>query len=408
MNGTTTVTGMNNQAVVFTDRLEESATRQLVALCDSEDFSGSTIRVMPDVHAGAGCGVVGLTMTLDGKVDPDMVGVDIGCGMLTTRIKDREIDFQKLDYAIRRLIPSGFNVRDTPCESPLRDELGLDRLKCVGSISLKHAELSLGTLGGGNHFIEVERDSEGRHLLVIHSGSRKLGLNVAGFYSKKAAGKVARERKAERYSVIAGLKAKGLEREIADTLKRMPPTADEGIPFVSGKDFEDYIHDMTIAQRYAGRNRMLMADIILKAMDWDVEGRFETVHNYIDTGSMILRKGAVSANRGQLLLVPINMRDGSLLCRGLGNEDWNRSAPHGAGRLMSRREARQRLSVKDYVDGMKGVWTTSAGTDTLDEAPGAYKDIDDIIFNIGPTAEIVDRLMPVYNFKAPGGPRMWS
>ncbi|MDR1040155.1 MAG: RtcB family protein [Deltaproteobacteria bacterium] len=392
------LTGKHNVARVFTDPVETSAVDQIRALCDSEDFAGSKIRVMPDVHAGKGS-VVGLTMTLDGKVDPNMVGVDIGCGMDTSEIRVKDIDFAKLDAVIRERVPSGFNVRETPLASA--SALGLDKLRCAGSVNLKLAERSLGTLGGGNHFIEVERGGDGRHCLVIHSGSRKLGLEVAAHYSRKAEGRGADGWRAARAALIARLKEEGRELEIADELRAMPRLP-AGIPFVSGADFDDYIHDMKIAQGYASRNRETMRTVIAAEMGWKVEASMETVHNYIDTDSMILRKGAVSAKKGEPFLVPINMKEGSLLCTGRGNDDWNCSGPHGAGRLMSRSEARRRLSVDDFVRGMEEVWTTSAGADTLDEAPGAYRSMEDIVRAIGPTAEIRERLFPVYSFKAGG------
>jgi RNA-splicing ligase RtcB len=394
------IKGTHNTAVVFTDDVEETAAVQIRALCDDPGFAGSRIRVMPDVHAGKGC-VVGLTMTLDGAVDPDMVGVDIGCGMLTVPLGVREADFARLDEVIRLHVPSGFDARTVT--HPLADAAGLERLTCRHAVDQRLARRSVGTLGGGNHFIEIDRSGGGALFLVIHSGSRKLGLQTAAFHSRKAREQAARESRQARKAAASRLREAGREAEIPAALKATE--ARPAIPRVSGRDFDDYISDMTIVQRFASLNRRAMAQVICEGMGWPDLDYFETVHNYVDTETMTLRKGAVSAREGETLLIPLNMRDGSLLCRGRGNPGWNSSAPHGAGRAMSRTAARKTLSVEGFLRDMEGIYTTSAGPDTLDEAPGAYKDAEAVTAAMAPSVTVVQRLLPVYSFKAGSPPR---
>ena len=262
----------------------------------------------------------------------------------------------------------------------------------------------MGTLGGGNHFIEVDQDSEGRLYIVIHSGSRRLGLEVAKYYQEEGWKALNRTDDASVEAMIAQLRAEGRQKEIQRELKRLKNQKQTSIPrplaYVSGALFEDYLHDMRIVQRFAALNRQAMVDEIVKGMKLHIEEQFTTIHNYIDTEAMVLRKGAVSAQAGEQLLIPINMRDGSLLCVGKGNEDWNCSAPHGAGRLMSRSEAKESFTVSEFKKQMAGVYTTSVGRGTLDECPMAYKGMEDILANIAPTAEVQEILRPVYNFKA--------
>ena len=397
------IKGQYNTAICYTDELEESAERQIKSVCDQIEFVGSKIRIMPDVHAGMGCSI-GTTMTIIDKIVPGMVGVDIGCGMETVEIAEREIDFLKLDELIRQEIPYGREVREI--HHPLNYEIDLKELRCRGSVKLDRARKSIGTLGGGNHFIEVDRADDGRLFIVVHSGSRHIGNEVAQLYQDQAYKELGGSSKAQLTAVIQQLKEEGRAREINETVKRIKAesaskvTIPKDLAYVKGQLFDDYIHDMKIIQLFAFLNRKAMMDVILKGMGLTRVETFTTIHNYIDTDSMILRKGAVSAKAGEKLLIPINMRDGSLICVGKGNEDWNFSAPHGAGRLMSRTAAKRDLSMEEYRAEMVGIFTTCVVEETLDEAPMAYKSMDEIVRQIGPTAEIIERIKPVYNFKA--------
>lgn len=356
---------------------------------------------MPDVHAGAGC-VIGTTMTISDKIVPNLVGVDIGCGMETIRIKEKHIELMQLDKLIYKKIPSGFDIRTEPHKCAA--EIDLSALRCAGKIDLRRAERSLGTLGGGNHFIEADKGSDGSIYIVIHSGSRHLGLEVAKYYQEQGFKQLNEVDRDVVKKLIADLKAQGRDTEIRRELKKLENTKRTDVPkhlaYASGQLFDDYIHDMRLVQRYAALNRKAMADEIVKGMKLTVVEQFTTIHNYIDTENMILRKGAVSAQSGEKLIIPINMRDGSLICIGKGNPDWNFSAPHGAGRLMSRSEAKSSFTVSEFKKQMKGIYSTSIGSGTLDECPMAYKGIDDILGNIGDTADIVDVIKPIYNFKA--------
>ena len=393
--------GKYNEAKIFTDIVDEASISQVMLLLNQEFVSGSKIRLMPDIHAGAGC-TIGTTMTITDKIVPNLVGVDIGCGMETIRIKEKHLEPQKLDKLIYEKIPSGFNIREKTHK--YFDEIDLTELCCYKEIDARRAEKSLGTLGGGNHFIEVDRDEEGNLYVVVHSGSRHLGKEVASYYQEEGFKILNRTDDKSIQQVIQELKDAGRQKEIQKELKRLKNLKQTEIPrqlaYVSGELFDQYIHDMKLVQRFAALNRQAMIDEIVKGMKLHVEEQFTTVHNYIDTDSMILRKGAVSAKAGEQLLIPINMRDGSLICVGKGNEDWNCSAPHGAGRLMSRAQAKQSFTVSDFKKQMSEVYTTSVNSSTLDECPMAYKDMSDIVENIGPTAEIVKIIKPVYNFKA--------
>lgn len=398
-----TVKGTFNEAKVFTDVVEEEALEQVQTLCNQEFCAGSRIRIMPDVHAGAGC-TIGTTMTIHDKVVPNLVGVDIGCGMETIRVRNSHIELQKLDKLIYEKIPSGFNIRKEA--HPFNDQIDLTGLRCrmAGKINLNRAVCSLGTLGGGNHFIEADKDEEGAIYLVIHSGSRHLGLEVAHFYQEEAYKALNGKAPADVDKLIAQYKEAGREREIQAALYRIKAQVKSGVPkalaYCEGALLEDYIHDMKLVQQFAMLNRKAMMDEIVRGMKLKVEEQFTTIHNYIDTENHILRKGAVSARKGEKLLIPINMRDGSLICIGKGNEDWNYSAPHGAGRLMSRTQAKKSYTVSEFKKEMEGVYTTSVGKETLDECPMAYKGMEDIVNNIGDTAEIVSVIKPIYNFKA--------
>lgn len=395
--------GKYNEAKIFTDVVDEAAISQVLLLLNQEFVSGSKIRLMPDIHAGAGC-TIGTTMTITDKIVPNLVGVDIGCGMETIRIKEKQVELQKLDKLIYDKIPSGFRVREKAHR--YFEEINLKDLYCYKNINPERAEKSLGTLGGGNHFIEADRDDAGNLYLVVHSGSRHLGLEVAGYYQEQGYQILNGSAQKDIDILIADLKSQGREREIQKSIRELKNTKRTNIPkqlaYVSGELFVQYMHDMKIVQRYAELNRQAMMDEIVKGMKLHVIEQFTTVHNYIDTDAMILRKGAVAARKGEKLLIPINMRDGSLICVGKGNDDWNQSAPHGAGRLMSRAAAKESFTVSEFKNQMNGIYTTSVNKDTLDECPMAYKGMDDIVNNIGGTAEVMQIIKPIYNFKAGG------
>ena len=395
------IAGKYNSAKIFTDTVDELSVAQIKKLCNQEFIKGSKIRIMPDVHAGKGC-TIGTTMTITDKVVPNLVGVDIGCGMETTRIREKRLELQKLDKLIYERIPSGFSIRENAHR--YASQIDLSQLYCARHVDLIRAEKSIGTLGGGNHFIEVDRDDEGSLYLVVHSGSRHLGVEVATYYQDEGYKVLNKTDDISLKAIIEQMKAEGREKEIQKELKKLKNIKQTKIPhmlaYVSGELFQQYIHDMKIVQQFAMLNRQAMMDEIVKGMKLHVEEQFTTIHNYIDTDTMILRKGAVSAKAGEQLLIPINMRDGSLLCMGKGNEDWNFSAPHGAGRLMSRAEAKQSFTVSEFKKQMADVYTTSVGKATLDECPMAYKGMKDILDNIGPTADVVKIIRPIYNFKA--------
>lgn len=396
-----TIQGTYNTAVCYTPELDDLARKQIQAVCDRPEFSDCKIRIMPDVHAGKGC-TIGTTMTIKDRVVPGMVGVDIGCGMETVQLAEREIDFDKLDALIRAEIPYGREVRKEP--HALNKDIHLTQLRCSEHVNLSRAQLSIGSLGGGNHFIEVDRADDGRLFLVVHSGSRHLGTEVAEFYQTEGRRAMWGGAHYQRQEIITELKAQGRFQEIQKTIKALKQEHKIDIPkelaYVEGRLFDDYIHDMKLVQQFAMLNRKAMVDVILTGMGFTPIEAFTTIHNYIDTDEMILRKGSVSAKRGEKLLIPINMRDGSLICIGKGNADWNFSAPHGAGRLMSRRQAFASLSMKDFHSQMSGIYTTCVLPDTLDEAPMAYKSMEEIVSQIGPTADIMERIHPIYNFKA--------
>ncbi len=397
------IVGRHNTALCYASTLEGDAQEQIRALCNEAAFADAKIRIMPDVHAGKGC-TIGTTMTVSDKVVPNLVGVDIGCGMYTVSLGKVDIDLENFDSAAH-FIPSGRNVWEGRLE---RFDLG--GLRCYRSLKdARRLERSLGTLGGGNHFIEIDADEEGNKYLVIHSGSRNLGTQVANYYQSLAfdlnVGKEEHFRR--RDELIRSYKEQGRRKEIQSALKTLDreweakePTMPEELCYLYDSFMEDYLHDLNLCQLFALRNREKMAEILLGRTGLEAKDAFHTVHNYIDMDEMILRKGAVSAKKGELLLIPINMRDGSLLCRGLGNADWNCSAPHGAGRLMSRTSAFEKLTMEEYAAQMEGIYTSCVNTSTLDEAPMAYKSMKEIVDNIGPTAEIIARIKPIYNFKA--------
>lgn len=402
------VEGRYATAKVFTDVVEPEAIDQVKLLCDQDFTDGSQIRLMPDIHAGKGC-TIGTTMTIQDKIVPNLVGVDIGCGMQTLELGKADLNLAKLDDVIHSHVPSGFNVHEGRVIG-----FDLERLHCYRNLwDTKRLERSIGSLGGGNHFIEANEDEEGNKYLVVHSGSRNLGTQVAKIYQDLAvelcSGKENMYKEQER--LITEYKAAGKRKEIQGALKKLKikyanmfPSLPIDLCYLTGSYKDQYLNDMKICQEYAAQNRTWMINIICQHMGIDVKAfeRWETIHNYIDHEANILRKGAVSAKTGEKLLIPINMRDGSLICIGKGNDDWNQSAPHGAGRLMSRTAAKKEFALEDFQAQMKGIYTTSVGESTLDECPMAYKDMKDIVDNIQDTVEIVKIIKPIYNYKASG------
>jgi len=395
------IKGNVNTALCFARVIEDEAIEQIRRMCDYEFTAGSRIRIMPDVHAGKGC-TIGTTMTVTDKAVPNIVGVDIGCGMYTVKLGRIEIDMERMDEAAH-YIPSGMNVWEGR-----QERFDLTDLRSYRSLKdTKRLERSLGTLGGGNHFIEIDQAADGTKYLVIHSGSRNLGKQVAEHYQRLAIdlNKGKEEYFARRDALIAEYKAAGRRKEIEGALKALhwnspEATIPEDLCFVYGTYLEDYLHDVEICQRFARRSREKMAEIILERLGITAVDAFHTIHNYIDTDEMILRKGAIAAHEGEKVLIPINMRDGSVLAVGKGNADWNFSAPHGAGRIMSRTAARECLDMDEYRREMAGVYTTSVNEATLDEAPMAYKSLEDIIDVIRESVDVIEVLKPIYNFKA--------
>lgn len=397
------IKGKVNTAVCYATVIEDEAIEQIRRMCDHEFSAGSRIRIMPDVHAGKGC-TIGTTMTVTDKVVPNIVGVDIGCGMYTSELGKVDIDFGKVDAAAH-YIPSGRDVWEGRTE-----RFDLTGLRCYRYLKdAKRLERSLGTLGGGNHFIEIDAASDGTKYLIIHSGSRNLGKQVAEIYQALAvelnAGKA--EFFERRDELIRTYKEQGRRAEIQAALKAMEkewvakePTVPADLCYLYGTYLEDYLHDVEICQQFARRSRERMAQIILEKTGMSAISSFHTVHNYIDTKEMILRKGAIAAHEGEPVLIPLNMRDGSILARGKGNPGWNFSAPHGAGRLMSRTKARETLDLDTYREAMAGIYTTSVNESTIDEAPMAYKSLEDIIDVIRESVVITEILKPIYNFKA--------
>lgn len=391
---------------IFTENVDYKALQQIFTLVKQDSFANSKIRIMPDVHAGAGC-VIGFTATYVDKIIPNIVGVDIGCGMRVANLGKVNIDLQGFDEVIKKFIPSGRNVNQT-------EQVDFSRLKdlrCYHHLKNPsgYFEKSIGTLGSGNHFLELEIDDEQNVYLVIHTGSRNLGKQVAEYYQNVAIDVISGSRHFDQQSkvIIEKYKAIGKEKEIEHVLKEIKhswKTQTVKIPkdlcYVENSDMDDYLHDMRICQEYAVLNRETIMKNILAHIGIKPIETFETIHNYVDMDHKIIRKGAVSAKKDEILLIPINMRDGSLLCKGKGNEDWNCSAPHGAGRILSRSEAKEVISLDEFEKSMDGIYTTTVSKSTIDESPMAYKPMEEIIGCIADTVEIMKILKPIYNYKA--------
>ena len=397
------IKGKRNSAIVYADKIDKETKSQLAELLRDKAFTDSRIRIMPDTHCGKGC-AVGTTMTLNGRICPALVGVDIGCGMETVMFGDKEIDLPKLDDLIHSRIPSGSKAH----ASPLAAASGIDlsRLRCYSKVDSGRAYRSIGTLGGGNHFIEFDKDNEGMLYLVIHSGSRQLGSDVSTYYQDVA---YRYQCKKARKNIRAATFEQREEDDVytAKPVPHRPKTNTVtgvvyGRAVLDGELYADYIHDISIVQAFADLNRKAMAAIIEDGMGLHSKGRFSNVHNYVDKERMILRKGAVSANRGERIIIPLNMRDGALICTGLGNHDWNFSAPHGTGRVCSRTDAKFAYSIEEFEEQMKGIYTTTANAGTIDECPMVYKAPEAIISAIGDTVNIEKTIRPIYNFKAHG------
>lgn len=390
---------------IFTDNIEQEALNQIYTLMKQPAFNDCRIRIMPDVHAGTGC-VIGFTADLGDKVIPNIVGVDIGCGMLTVTLGKADIDLVALDNAIRKVVPSGRNVH----EGRFVKFPDIQKMHCYRNLKdTKRLERSIGTLGGGNHFIEVDVDDDGCKYLVIHTGSRNLGKQVAEYYQNLAVeimqGKDVLYEKQK--ALIAEYKAAGRKTEIEKAIKELHRNFNPnplGIPkelaHLTGEYREMYLHDMRICQEFAALNRKTIAQEILKEMNLCGLNSFETIHNYIEFGSNIVRKGAISAKAGERVLIPINMRDGCIIGIGKGNAEWNYSAPHGAGRIMSRSRAKEIVSLEEFERSMSGIYTTSVNQSTIDESPMVYKPLEEIAENIKDSVYIEKIIKPIYNFKA--------
>ena len=398
---------------IFTDNIDDKAVEQINLLLEQDAFKDSKIRIMPDVHAGKGC-VIGFTGDLGLKVIPNIVGVDIGCGMFCANLGKIDIDYKVLDDFINSNIPSGMNVNDKKLV-----DFDLTRLKCFKSLkNLEWVENSLGSLGGGNHFIEIDESDDGEKYLVIHTGSRNLGVQVADFYQDLADKLVNHDLEGyykKRDEILTTYKELGKEREIETALKELKKELEvskEVIPYelayLEDNNREDYLHDMKICQEFAVLNRLTIAKSIAEFMGWNIDNYFESVHNYISFDDNIVRKGSISAKLGERVIIPINMRDGCIVGTGLGNEDWNYSAPHGAGRVMSRMEALKNINLDEYKESMKDIYTTSVNEGTKDEAPFVYKSLEEILEHIIPTVKVDKIIKPRYNFKASEEVKPWQ
>lgn len=398
------IAGKYEDAIIYTDIVDEKSKEQIKEILQQPYAKNAHIRIMPDVHAGKGC-VIGTTMRVNDMVCPNLVGVDIGCGVVVGKLKEKNIDLKKLDEIIKLYIPYGRNIRTTP--NKLAYDINLENLICKKAINKERALCSIGTLGGGNHFIEIDKDDDDNLYIVVHSGSRNFGKQVAEYYQEKA-NEYSGYNFKYKYKQLVELaieycKKQNKEQFISNLLNTIPKplsTNDNPLAYIGGELLKQYLDDILIAQLYASYNRQAIVNEITEHMGLQIVDRFTTMHNYIDTNALILRKGAVSAYKGERLIIPLNMRDGSLICVGKGNAEWNYSAPHGAGRLYSRNEAKKLFSVNDFEKAMANIYTTTVNDNTLDECPMAYKNANDIIGNITPTVSIEKIIKPIYNFKA--------
>ena len=403
------IKGDFNEAEVFTENIDKETISQVKVLLNQEFVKNSSVKIMPDCHKGAGC-VIGTTMTIKDKIVPNLVGVDIGCGVLCVELSDIKLDLEKIDDFIKNKIPHGFKINNKAVVDYL-DEIS--KVRCIDKIPKKIEEFNraLGSLGGGNHFIEIDKDENDNKYLVIHSGSRNLGLQVANYYQNvgyESLNYISDEYEIKAKELIESYKSSGKKKKIEKDLKKLKESfrvkskVPKDLCYVEGKDLEDYLHDMDIVQKYATKNREIMPRRIVEFMGlaYDKLNKFESIHNYIEVEKGFLRKGAISAYEGEDLLIPINMRDGVIIGKGKGNPNWNFSAPHGAGRILSRAEAKNKIHMNDYKETMKDIFTTCVNVKTLDEAPQAYKPIEEIINNIYDTVEITKIIKPIYNFKS--------
>ena len=403
------IKGDFNEAEVFTENIDKETISQIKQLLDQEFVKNSNIRVMPDCHKGAGC-VIGTTMTIKDKIVPNLVGVDIGCGVLCVELGDIDLNLDKIDDFIKNNIPHGFDINNKAVVDYIDEIL---KIRCINNIKKKPEEFNraLGSLGGGNHFIEIDKDDFNNKYLVIHSGSRNIGLQVAKHYQDVGYNNLNynnSEYEEKSKEIIESYKKSGKKKKIEKELKKLKESLkiESKIPkdlcYVQGQDLDDYLHDMDIVQRYASKNRELMAEKIVEfiGLDYESLNKFESIHNYIEVDKYMLRKGAISAYEGEDVLIPINMRDGVIIGKGKGNPNWNYSAPHGAGRILSRAEAKNKIHMNDYKASMKDIFTTCVNVSTLDEAPQAYKPIEEIINNITDTVDIKKIIKPIYNFKS--------
>lgn len=379
---------------IFASIVDDATRKQVETLAASEAYRDSVIRVMPDCHAGCGC-TIGSVIGYADRVVPNTVGVDIGCGMLVANLGNIDIDLRALDNAIHRFVPAGFNVHKSPVTN-FDAEFNAE----ISDKKREYFLCSLGTLGGGNHFIELDVDHNGCKYLVVHSGSRNLGVHICDYWQQKAIEKLTDDSELRR-SVIDKMKAEGREKDIEEELKTLrKPKINNDLAYLEGADLEKYLQDMKTCQLYASKNRQIIVTLICSAINVVPVSCFETIHNYIDIENKIIRKGAVSAKNEERLIIPMNMRDGSLICVGKGNPDWLSSAPHGAGRIMSRAQAFKSLSLDDFKRSMADVYSTTVNEDTLDEAPMVYKPIDTIMNDVRDTVDILKVIKPLYNFKA--------
>jgi len=396
-----TIQGKFGEAKIFTDNIEPEAITDIYKVLNSPVAINANMRIMPDVHKGMSF-PIGTTMKITDKVIPNGVSVDIGCGMLVQTLKDSHIELGKLDKVIHANVPAGFSIHKKAHR--WADDTRIQELRCKAELpNMPKFHLAIGTLGGGNHFIEVNKDETGQLFLVIHTGSRNLGKQIADYYQQKAYDAMKSKRASDLAEILDNLKKNGRVDEIDAAIKYFysnNPEPDKAMAYCEGQLMDDYLHDMAIAQEYASLNRKAIADIIQCGMRWKVQSEFQTIHNYIDMDTKILRKGAVRAEKGEILIVPMNMSWGSVIAVGKGNSDWNESCAHGAGRKMSRKAAKESVSMDDYRSSMDGIYTTCVNRETIDESPMAYKDPEEVIENLKDTIEVVNIIKPIYNFKA--------